>query len=136
MLRQAEQKFCEVEAQWELGFDSHLMDAQLGFLSEGRPHSHLMDLVWLRSAPAGIFTVRGNCARCDSARGGRQSVGRRASRHKYLQRGNEMVKTASWADKASGARPRDARDRANFNEQIKKESRARQSLGRKASRRL
>ena len=43
MLRQAEQSFCEVEAQWDLGFDSHLMDAQLGFLSEGRPHSQLME---------------------------------------------------------------------------------------------
>ena len=32
-----------MEAQWDLGFDSHLIDAQLGFLSEGRPHSHLMD---------------------------------------------------------------------------------------------
>ena len=43
MLRQAEQNFCGVEAQWDLGLDSHLIDAQLGFLSEGRPHSHLMD---------------------------------------------------------------------------------------------
>ena len=32
-----------MEAQWDLGFDSHLKDAQLGFLSEGRPHSHSMD---------------------------------------------------------------------------------------------
>ena len=43
MLRQAEQNFCGMEAQWDLGLDSHLIDAQLGFLSEGRPHSHLMD---------------------------------------------------------------------------------------------
>ena len=35
MLRQAEQNFCEVEAQWDLGLVSHLMDAQLGYLSEG-----------------------------------------------------------------------------------------------------
>ena len=42
VLRQAEQNFCGVEAQWDLGLDSHLIDAQLGFLSDGRPHSRLM----------------------------------------------------------------------------------------------
>ena len=42
-VRQAEQNFCGVEAQWDLGLDSHLIDAQLGFLSEGRPHSQLME---------------------------------------------------------------------------------------------
>ena len=97
-----------------------------GTLDSGRSRVKYRDnlrlqtrVVWLCSAPAGIFTVRGNRARCDSARGGRQSVGRRASRHKYLQRVGELVKTASWADKASGARPRDASDCANFIEQVK-----------------
>ena len=58
MLRQAEQNFCGVEAQWDLGLDSHLIDAQLGFLSEGRPHSHLMDAqlgFFVRRRPAQPF---------------------------------------------------------------------------------
>ena len=58
MLRQAEQNFCGVEAQWNLGLDSHLIDAQLGFLSEGRPHSHLMDAqlgFFVRRSPAQPF---------------------------------------------------------------------------------
>ena len=37
MLRQAEQNFCGVEAQWDLGLDSHLIDAQLGFFVRRRP---------------------------------------------------------------------------------------------------
>ena len=44
---------------------------------------------------------------------GRQSIGRRASRSKCLRRVDELVCDASWADKASGARPRDACDCAN-----------------------
>ena len=93
---------------------------------------------------------------------GRQSIGRRASRSKCLRRVdelvcdarradkasgarprdasdcanfNEQVKTASWADKASGARPRDASDCANFNEQVKTASWADKASGARASRR-
>ena len=44
---------------------------------------------------------------------GRQSIGRRASRSKCLRRVDELVCDARRADKASGARPRDASDCAN-----------------------
>ena len=106
----------------EAPVQNHSCRCQLRACGSGQLCEKVLRYHWTSPLPVHRWrieaTVRGTRARCDSARGGRQSVGRRASRHKYLQRVNELVKTASWADKASGARPRDASDCANFNEQV------------------